>query len=75
MIPFSDRLWHVAAALRRGISIDQIHQITGIDPWFLDNINTLINFEKKVIALNDITNLVDETLLNQANRQLREGDS
>ena len=64
MVPFSDRLWHVAAALRRGISIDQIHQITGIDPWFLDNINTLINFEKKVIALNDITNLDDETLLN-----------
>ena len=64
MTPFSDRLWHVAAALRRGISIDQIHQITGIDPWFLDNINTLINFEKKVIALNDITNLDDETLLN-----------
>ena len=64
MIPFSDRLWHVAAALRRGISIDQIHQITGIDPWFLDNINTIIIFEKKIIALNDITNLDDETLLN-----------
>jgi carbamoyl-phosphate synthase large subunit len=63
-IPFSDRLWHIAAALRRDISINQIYQITGIDPWFLDNINTLINFEKKIIALNDITNLDDKTLLN-----------
>ncbi|MBT5550824.1 MAG: carbamoyl-phosphate synthase large subunit [Nitrospina sp.] len=64
ILPFSDRLWHVAAALRRGISIDQIHQITGIDPWFLDNINTLINFEQKLLQLNGISNLDDETLLN-----------
>ena len=45
-LPFSDRLWHIAAALRREISIEQIHQVTGIDSWFLDNIRTLINFEK-----------------------------
>jgi carbamoyl-phosphate synthase large subunit len=64
ILPFSDRLWHVAAALRRGISIDQIHQITGIDPWFLDNINTLIEFEHKLLQLNGISNLDDETLLN-----------
>jgi carbamoyl-phosphate synthase large subunit len=64
ILPFSDRLWHVAAALRRGISIDQIHQITGIDPWFLDNINTLIEFEQKLLQLNGISNLDDETLLN-----------
>jgi carbamoyl-phosphate synthase large subunit len=62
-VPFSDRLWHVAAALRRGISIDQIYQITGIDPWFLDNINTLIIFEQKLIQLNGISNLDDETLI------------
>ena len=47
MIPFSDRLWHVAAALRRGITIDQIHEVTGIDPWFLDNMHSLISFEQK----------------------------
>ena len=62
-LPFSDRLWHIAAALRREISIEQIHQITGIDSWFLDNIRTLINFEKKIIALNDVSNLDNEILL------------
>ncbi len=61
--PFSDRLWHVAAALRRDISIDQVHRITGIDPWFLDNINALVNFEKKILQLDGIANLDDETLL------------
>ena len=62
-LPFSDRLWHVGAALRRGISIDQIYEITGIDPWFLDNINSLICFEKNLLQLDGITNLNDETLL------------
>lgn len=62
-LPFSDRLWHVTAALRRGISIDQIYKITGIDPWFLDNINTLISFEQKLLEIGEVSNLEDETLM------------
>ena len=63
-LPFSDRLWHVAAALRRGISIDQIYEITGIDPWFLDNIHSLISFEQELLQLDGISSMDDETLLN-----------
>ena len=63
ILPFSDRLWHVAAALRRGISMDQIHQITGIDPWFLDNINCIVNFEKRIKLLDGVSSLDQETLL------------
>ncbi len=62
-LPFSDRLWHVAAALRRGITVAQIYKVTGIDPWFLDNIHSLISFEKKLLQLNGISNVDDETLL------------
>ena len=62
-LPFSDRLWHVAAALRRGITIDQIHEVTGIDPWFLDNIDSLISFEQKLLQLDGISNMDDKTLL------------
>ena len=62
-VPFSDRLWHVAAALRRDISIDQIYKLTGIDPWFLDNINTIIKFEQKLSELKEISNLDNGTLL------------
>ncbi len=63
-LPFSDRLWHVAAALRRGITIDQIYEITGIDPWFLDNIHSLISFEQELLQLDGISSMDDETLLN-----------
>ena len=62
-LPFSDRLWHIAAALRREISVEQIHQITGIDSWFLENIRILINFEKKIIALQNVSNLSNEILI------------
>jgi carbamoyl-phosphate synthase large subunit len=61
--PFADRLWQVAASLRRGISIEQIYKITGVDPWFLDNINTLIQFEIQLSKLDGLSNLDDETLL------------
>ena len=40
------RLFAVADALRRGISAEQINDITKIDMWFLDKLNSLISIEK-----------------------------
>jgi len=33
-----DRPFHLEAALRRGISVDRLHDVTRVDPWFLDQI-------------------------------------
>jgi carbamoyl-phosphate synthase large subunit len=33
-----DRPFQLEAALRRGITVERIHQATGVDPWFLDQI-------------------------------------
>ena len=46
--PKSDRLWYVAQALRLGMSVEELHQITKIDPWFLDNIVQILAFEKEL---------------------------
>ena len=35
-IPTSDRIFQAAEALRRGWSVEDLARITGIDPWFLD---------------------------------------
>ena len=43
-----ERLFYVAEGLYRGISIDEIHQITMIDNWFLCKINNLIKYEKAI---------------------------
>jgi carbamoyl-phosphate synthase large subunit len=37
-----ERIFHVEAALRRGASVERLHDATGIDPWFLDQILQLV---------------------------------
>ncbi len=44
------RLFYVADALRLGISIDELHQRTGIDPWFLGRIEKFLEVEKQLAA-------------------------
>ncbi len=44
-IPNSRRLWYIGEAFRRGYSIDDIHEITFIDRWFLHNIKQIIDEE------------------------------
>ena len=47
-IPGPKRLWYLADALRASLSIDQLYKISGIDPWFLAQIQDLIVTEKKL---------------------------
>jgi len=41
-----ERSFQVYEALKRGISVDEIHDITMIDKWFLDKLMNLVNLEK-----------------------------
>ncbi|WP_068784997.1 carbamoyl-phosphate synthase large subunit [Paenibacillus phocaensis] len=43
-----ERLFLVAEAFRRGYKLQQIHDLTGIDWWFLDKIERLVEFEKTI---------------------------
>jgi carbamoyl-phosphate synthase large subunit len=43
--PNSRRLWFVGQAFREGFSVDELYEITRIDPWFLENIRQIIEFE------------------------------
>ncbi|MGB5812648.1 MAG: carbamoyl-phosphate synthase large subunit, partial [Polyangiales bacterium] len=43
--PLADRLWYVADALRTGLTIEQIHEATDIDVWFLEQMRQIIAFE------------------------------
>jgi carbamoyl-phosphate synthase large subunit len=44
-LPGSDRLWYVADAFRYGFSYDEIQQLTNIDPWFLVQVQELVEIE------------------------------
>src|SRR5436309_8406630 len=42
--PTDDRLWRLLAALRRGASVERIHERTHIDRWFLRKMAVLVRF-------------------------------
>ena len=48
-IPTPDRIQQVGELLRRGISIDEIHETTRIDSWFLDQMSMIVE-ERHVLA-------------------------
>ncbi|MFM2070137.1 MAG: carbamoyl-phosphate synthase large chain, partial [Actinomycetota bacterium] len=48
-IPTSERIQQVGDLLRRGVSVERIHDATRIDPWFLDQMS-LITEERAVLA-------------------------
>ncbi|MCF7975748.1 MAG: carbamoyl-phosphate synthase large subunit [Phycisphaerae bacterium] len=50
-----DRLWYVAEALRRKMTVDEVFDLTKIDPWFLNNINDIIQLELKMAKLKDLS--------------------
>ena len=41
-----ERAFQVYEALKRGVSIDEIHKLTMIDKWFLNKLMNLVNLEK-----------------------------
>ena len=47
-MPGAQRLWYVADAFRLGYSLDDIHRSTWIDPWFLDQLEELIQAETEL---------------------------
>jgi carbamoyl-phosphate synthase large subunit len=48
--PIPERLWHVADAIRLGLSNDELFALTKIDHWFLEQIRELLEFEKRLIG-------------------------
>ncbi len=46
--PRWDNLFKIREALRLGLSVDEIHQLTAIDPWFLDNLAEIVEEEEEM---------------------------
>lgn len=42
------RIWVIAEALRKGVTYDEIHEITMIDHWFIDKIAILVEMEARL---------------------------
>ncbi len=54
--PNAERIFYIRYALKFGMTIEQIHQVTDIDPWFLRNLEQLVQLESE---LRSVTRLED----------------
>ncbi len=50
-VPSQGRLYYVRYALKMGWTIEQVHELTNIDPWFLAQMKQLTDFEAKLFKI------------------------
>jgi carbamoyl-phosphate synthase large subunit len=48
--PTPERVFHLEAALRRGRTVAEVHEATGVDPWFLDQIERIVAERRRIEA-------------------------
>src|SRR5215510_3135679 len=62
--PHDGRLYTVERALRLGASVAEVSEASGIDPWFVDQIASLVELREELIA----APVLDEPMLRRAKR-------
>ena len=63
--PTDKRVFIISKAMHKGYTIDQIHELTKIDKWFLQKLKHIIDIDERIKALKSINNL-DKELLREA---------
>ena len=46
--PHPARIWYISHAFNRGWSVERIHEITRIDPWFLENLKEITDLGSRL---------------------------
>ncbi|MEJ2575391.1 MAG: carbamoyl-phosphate synthase large subunit [Gammaproteobacteria bacterium] len=49
-LPGAERLWYVADGFRAAMSLEDLHEATAIDPWFLVQVEDLVREEGRIVA-------------------------
>jgi carbamoyl-phosphate synthase large subunit len=60
--PTDLRLYTIVKALKRGVSIDEIYELSGVDPFFLHKIQNVIDMQNKLCTIKQEEKLFLETL-------------
>ena len=50
-IPKADRMFYLRYAFQAGATVEEVHESTKIDPWFLDNIRQIVDCEAELRLL------------------------
>ncbi len=60
--PNDERVWYLRYALKAGYSIEELFDLTHIDPWFLDHLAEIVDLEEELRAMPSLADLSDEML-------------
>ncbi len=63
--PDPDRIWYLRYAILAGVSSEELHELTAIDPWFLDQLIQIVEVEQAVRAAGTLAGC-DDRLLRRA---------
>ncbi|QDT30593.1 carbamoyl-phosphate synthase large subunit [Gimesia panareensis] len=64
-VPNDERMFYLRYAFKQGMTVEQIHELSDIDPWFLNHIRQLVEFEDKIRAASRLEDL-DYAFMKQA---------
>jgi carbamoyl-phosphate synthase large subunit len=65
--PNAERVYYLRYALKDGMSVREIHDLTDIDPWFLENLRQIVAIEDEIRACRRLED-ADAELLRKAKR-------
>ncbi|NLX73707.1 MAG: carbamoyl-phosphate synthase (glutamine-hydrolyzing) large subunit [Bacteroidales bacterium] len=60
--PTDQRIFAIAEALYQGISVDEIHELSKIDRWFLEKLKNITDLRTELLTYNSLDKLPDELL-------------
>ncbi len=60
--PNYERVWYIRYAMKAGMSIDEIYQLSWIDRWFLDQMAEIVEMEEHLRGYGDVSEVDDATL-------------
>ena len=66
--PTDTRVFAISQAFSMGYTVDQIHELTKIDRWFLDKLQSIVRTSDRLATVKEISDL-DRELLLRAKRQ------
>jgi carbamoyl-phosphate synthase large subunit len=60
-----DRVWYLRYAFKAGMSVEEVHELTAIDRWFLDQLQQIVEIESLIRTVGTLTS-IDDGLLRHA---------
>ncbi len=60
--PDPDRVWYLRYALKAGMTVAELHELTAIDPWFLDQLQQIVELESLLRTIGSLAAVDDATL-------------